>query len=66
MKRASWRFHGVASVHESGSVWDEVMGRTVERELERDPERKGAAVLVRVERITELSGRVVRPVEESA
>ncbi len=59
-KRFNWRFHGVATVHESGEVRDAVMGRTVQQELDRDPERQGVAVLVRVERITDLSGNVVQ------
>lgn len=59
-KRTTWRFHGTATVHESGDVRDEVMGRTVEAEIDRDPDRTGFAVLVRVDRITELSGNVLQ------
>ncbi len=59
-ERTNWRFHGEATVHESGAVRDEVMARVVEREMERDPDRAGVAVLVRVDSITELSGRVVQ------
>jgi hypothetical protein len=36
------------------------MSRTVQSELDRDPERQGAAVLVKIDRITELSGNVVQ------
>ena len=59
-KRLNWRFHGVATIHESGEVRDVVMGRTVQAELDRDPDRQGVAVLVRVERITDLSGEVLQ------
>ena len=59
-KRLNWRFHGVATIHESGEVRDEVMGRTVQPELDRDPDRQGVAVLVRVERISDLSGAVLQ------
>ena len=59
-KRLNWRFHGIATVHESGATRDEVMSRTVQPELDRDPERQGAAVLVRIDRITELSGNVLQ------
>lgn len=59
-ERITWRFHGEATVYESGAVRDEVMGRVVERELERDADRIGVAVLIRVDSITELSGRVIQ------
>ena len=36
------------------------MSRTVEAELERDPERLGVAVLVKVNKISELSGTVLQ------
>ena len=36
------------------------MSRTVEAELERDPERLGVAVLVKVNKIAELSGTVLQ------
>jgi predicted pyridoxine 5'-phosphate oxidase superfamily flavin-nucleotide-binding protein len=59
-KRINWRFHGTATVHESGPIRDDVMSRTVKAEIDRDPERKGVAVLVRVDRITDLSGKVLQ------
>jgi hypothetical protein len=33
------------------------MGRTVQRELDRDPERKGFGVLITVEKVTDTGGR---------
>jgi hypothetical protein len=36
------------------------MNRTIQAELDRDPERLGVAVLVKVNSITELSGNVVQ------
>ena len=62
--RARWRFYGTATVHESGPVRDEVMSRTVQAELDRDPERKGVAVVVRVDLINDLSGDVVQQRDE--
>lgn len=59
-KRINWRFHGTAKVYDSGPVRDDVMARTVKAELDRDPERKGVAVLIKVDRITDLSGRVLQ------
>ena len=58
--RIRWRFYGMAEVHESGSVRDDVMSRTVDSELERDPERLGVAVLVRVNKIVEISGAILQ------
>ncbi len=59
-KRIRWRFHGDATVYEDGPVREAVMARTVQAELDRDPERIGVAVLVRVDKITELSGNVLQ------
>jgi len=59
-KRINWRFHGTATIYEEGAIRDNVMARTVPAELDRDPERKGVAVLVKVDRITELSGNVLQ------
>ena len=58
--RVRWRFYGTAVVHESGPIREDVMSRTVEAELERDPERLGVAVLVKVNKIAELSGAVLQ------
>ena len=49
--RQAWKFFGVAEVLTEGPVRDQVMARTVEAELSRDPERKGAAVIVRIDAI---------------
>ena len=59
-KRIRWRFYGTAVVHDSGSIREEVMARTVQGELDRDPERLGVAVLVNVDKINELSGNVLQ------
>ncbi len=56
----NWRFHGTATVHESGDIRDNVMSRTVQQELDRDPERQGVAILVKIDEITELSGNVLQ------
>lgn len=50
-KRVAWKFFGEATVHTEGAVRDEVMQRAVAAEVERDPERKGAAIVVRIDRI---------------
>lgn len=57
--RAAWRFHGKATLHESGPIWEQVMARTVKEELDKDPERKGAAVVIRLDKITNMAGQVL-------
>ena len=59
-KRINWRFYGRAVIHDAGPVREEVMRRTVQAELDRDPERTGVAVLVRLDKIAELSGNVLQ------
>ena len=59
-QRINWRFHGTATIYESGAIRENVMQRTVQAELDRDPERQGVAVLVRLDRVTELSGNVLQ------
>lgn len=58
--RLNWRFQGTATVYESGEIWDKVLSITPQRELDRDPERTGVAVLVKVNKITDLSGNVMQ------
>ena len=58
--RIRWRFYGMAEVYASGFVREDVMSLTVDYELEWDPERLGVAVLVRVNKITELSGAILQ------
>jgi uncharacterized protein len=55
--RAAWRFLGKAKVHKDGPLREEVMRRTVQAELDRDPERKGVAVIVRVDKVLALAGQ---------
>lgn len=58
--RFNMRFHGVATVHQEGPVREQVMARTVKDELDKDPERKGAAVVIRVDKVTNLAGQVLQ------
>ncbi len=53
---AIWRFFGDAAVHEDGEIREQVMARTVQAELDRDPERNGVAVLIRVEKVLDIRG----------
>jgi general stress protein 26 len=58
--RVGLRFHGKAEVHEDGALRDQVMGKTVKEELDKDPERKGAAVIIRLDKITNMAGQVLQ------
>jgi len=51
------RFYGTAKVYKSGPVYDEVWRRLVQPEKDRDPEKKGYAVLIAVERAEDLAGK---------
>ena len=62
--RLAWKFFGRAEVHADGALRDDVMSRVVQAELDRDPDRKGAAVIVRLDRVELLSGEVLMSVEE--
>jgi hypothetical protein len=51
------RFYGTAELHRSGPVYEEVWRRLVQPEKDRDPDRKGFAVLIRVQRAEDLGGK---------
>jgi hypothetical protein len=53
------RFYGTAVLHKSGQVYDEVWRRLIQPEKEADPEKKGFAVLIRVERTEDLLGNLI-------
>ena len=51
------RFYGTATIQKSGSAYEEVWERLVQPEKDRDPDKKGYAVLIRVERAEDLDGQ---------
>lgn len=51
------RFYGIAQLHPSGPVYDRVWEKLVQPEKDRDPQKKGYAVLIRVERAEDLDGQ---------
>lgn len=53
VSKKSWRFYGDAELHRDGPIRDQVMARTPKQELDADPERKGVAVLIKVDRVIE-------------
>ena len=56
--RAAWKMFGVAEVLQEGDLRSAIMERTVQFELDRDPDRKGAAVLIRIDRVLQ-AGQVL-------
>jgi predicted pyridoxine 5'-phosphate oxidase superfamily flavin-nucleotide-binding protein len=50
------RFYGTAEIHRTGAVYEEVWRRLVQPEKDRDPGRKGFAVLIFVQRAEDLGG----------
>ena len=54
------RFYGTAKIYKSGPVYDEVWRRLVQPEKDRDPEKKGYAVLLTVERAEDLAGEALK------
>ena len=54
------RFYGTAQVHKSGPVYDKVWERLIPPEKERDPQKRGYAVLIRVERTEDLDGQPLK------
>ena len=50
------RFYGTAQLHLEGDECDDVYERMAPAERERDPERQGSAVLVKIDRAEDLSG----------
>jgi hypothetical protein len=54
------RFYGTATIHKSGAIYDRVWDRVIQPEKDRDPEKKGLAVLIKVERAEDLSGKPLK------
>jgi hypothetical protein len=53
------RFYGTAKIYKSGPVYDEVWRRLVQPEKDRDPDKKGYAVLITVDRTEDLAGEAL-------
>ena len=54
------RFYGTAKIHKSGPVYDQVWAKLVQPEKDRDPQKKGYAVLIAVERAEDLEGEPLK------
>jgi hypothetical protein len=54
------RFYGVAKIHKAGQAYDRVWQKLVQPEKDRDPQKAGYAVLIRVERVEDLDGQPLK------
>jgi len=54
------RFYGTAKVLKSGPQYEQVWTKLVQPEKDRDPEKKGFAVLIRIERAEDLDGMALK------
>jgi hypothetical protein len=52
-RQLAWKFFGMAELHADDALRQQIMDRTIEVELNRDPERKGVGVLIRVDRVVQ-------------
>jgi hypothetical protein len=50
------RFYGTATIHRSGPTYEAVWEKTIAPEKERDPQKAGYAVVIKVDRAEELDG----------
>jgi len=50
------RFYGTAKLHKSGKIYDEIWQRLIQPEKDRDPQKKGYGVLIKIERAEDLDG----------
>ena len=53
------RLYGTAKVYKSGPVYDKVWQMLIQPEKDRDPEKKGYAVLIKVERTEDLLSKPI-------
>jgi general stress protein 26 len=54
------RFYGTATAIPEGALLEAVWSRTIPAEREKDPERKGMAVVIDVHMVNDLSGKVLQ------
>ncbi len=55
-RRVGWRFYGQATLYKQGEIRQKIMDGTIQDELDKDPERTGFGVLIRIDLIKRFSG----------
>ncbi len=58
--RKAWKLHGEAQLYPDGPIRDQVMARVVQTELDRDADRQGIAVIIRLNRLMTMAGEVLQ------
>ena len=58
--RKAWKLHGEAQLYPDGPIRHQVMVRVVQGELDRDPDRQGIAVVIKLNRIMTMAGEVLQ------
>ena len=58
--RVAFKFYGHATIHTSGDTLESVWDRTVQPEKDSDPEKKGCAVVIEIDKITNYPGGVLQ------
>jgi hypothetical protein len=53
------RFYGTAKLHKSGPVYDKIWEKLIQPEKDRDPQKKGFGVLIKLERAEALDGKAL-------
>jgi uncharacterized protein len=54
------RLYGTAKILKSGAQYEEIWRRLVQPEKDRDPDKKGYAVLVKIDRAEDLAGEALK------
>ena len=54
------RLYGTAKIYKSGPVYDKVWQMLIPPEKERDPDKKGYAVLIKIERTEDLLQQIIK------
>jgi hypothetical protein len=54
------RFYGTAKLEKSGPVYDRIWEKLIAPEKERDPQKKGFGVLIKLERAESLDGKPLK------
>ena len=58
-QRRGWKFFGTATVLRDGPIRQKIMDRVVTPEMDRDPDKTGFAVVIKLTRVEDLGGRTV-------
>ena len=56
--KVGWKFYGRTAIHEDGDLREQVWDRVVDVEKTPDPEKKGFAVIIEVDRVEMFNGTV--------